>query len=177
MTESTYQFAERTKWMKASIIREILKVASQPNVISFAGGLPSADTFPIPEVKAALEEALATDGARSLQYFVTEGHPGLKGYLCDWLAKTQNIICSPEEMILTNGSQQGLDLLGKIFINPGDAVLVEDPTYLGAIQSFNPYQPKYVTVPLEDDGVNEEAVAEAIDRHPIRFIYTVPTFQ
>jgi 2-aminoadipate transaminase len=128
-------------------------------------------------VKAALEATLATDGARSLQYFVTEGHPGLKGYLCDWLAKTQNIICSPEEMILTNGSQQGLDLIGKIFINPGDSVLVEDPTYLGAIQSFNPYQPRYVTVPLEQDGSSEAAIAEAISRQPIRFIYTVPTFQ
>ncbi len=172
-----YQFADRTKWMKASIIREILKVASQPNVISFAGGLPSADTFPIPEVKAALDEALATDGPRCLQYFVTEGHPGLKGYICDWLAKTQNIVCSPEEMILTNGSQQALDLIGKIFINPGDSVLVEDPTYLGAIQSFNPYQPKYVTVPLQEDGIEEAQFSKALASNPVRMIYTVPTFQ
>ena len=177
MTDSAYQFADRTKWMKASIIREILKVSSQPNVISFAGGLPSADTFPIPEVKAALDETLATDGARSLQYFVTEGHPGLKGYLCDWLAKTQNIICSPEEMILTNGSQQALDLIGKIFINPGDSILVEDPTYLGAIQSFNPYQPKYITVSLQDDGMDEAQFAKALATNPVRMIYTVPTFQ
>src|SRR5262245_51663818 len=136
MTKPRYKYAERTKSMSASIIREILKVSSRPNVISFAGGLPAPETFPLKEFEQALRETLRLDGTKALQYTVTEGHAGLKNYICGWLAK-QGIEAVPEEMLFTHGSQQALDLVGKIFLDPDSSILVEDPTYLGAIQSFN----------------------------------------
>ena len=108
-----YRFAERTENMRASIIREILKIAQRPGVISFAGGLPSPETFPLKEFQRAVLDTLEKDGTRALQYYVTEGHPQLKSYLCQWLSK-QGIHCTPDQMLLTHGSQQALDLLGKI---------------------------------------------------------------
>jgi 2-aminoadipate transaminase len=162
--------------MKASIIREILKVSSRANIISFAGGLPAPSTFPLKEFETAVKEALQQDGTRALQYTMTEGYLPLKEYLCSWLTK-QNISAKPEDMLLTHGSQQALDLIGKIFLNPGDSILVEDPTYLGAIQSFNCYEPKYVTVPIDIEGMKAEDVEAKLKKHKIRFIYTVPTFQ
>ncbi len=172
-----YSFARRTKRMRASIIREILKVSSKPGIISFAGGLPAPETFPLKKFELALRETLRQDGTKALQYTVTEGLRPLKQYLCDWLSK-QGIKGTPEQMLLTHGSQQALELLGKIFINSGDAVLVEDPTYLGAIQSFNTFECKYVTVPIDDHGMKPEALEAALKKNPnVRFIYVVPTFQ
>lgn len=161
--------------MKASIIREILKISARPEVISFAGGLPAAQTFPLKQFEAAAREALRLDGTKALQYAVTEGLPPLKRYFCRWLEK-QGIHVTPDQMLLTHGSQQALDLLGKIFLNPNDAILVENPSYLGAIQSFNAYQPRYVTVPLDKSGMETARAAKEIGRHPLKFIYTVPTF-
>jgi 2-aminoadipate transaminase len=113
MTKS-WTFADRTQYMGASIIREILKVSSRPGVTSFAGGLPAPTSFPLKEFKKALNETMKHDATRALQYMVTEGHYGLKSYLCEWL-KGQNIHEKPERMLLTQGSQQALDFLGKIF--------------------------------------------------------------
>jgi len=162
--------------MRASIIREILKVSSKPGIISFAGGLPAPETFPLKKFEQAMIEALRRDGTKALQYMVTEGFRPLKEYLCGWLRK-QRIQGTPEQMLMTHGSQQGLELLGKIFINPGDSVLVEDPTYLGAIQSFNTFETKYVTVPMDARGMSPEAVEKALQRRPqVKFIYVVPTF-
>lgn len=171
-----YAFAERTRHMAASIIREILKVSSRPGVISFAGGLPAPETFPLKQFERAVRDTLRIDGTRALQYMVTEGHAGLKRYLCGWLKK-QKINERPEQMLLTQGSQQGLDLIGKIFLKPGDAILVEDPTYLGAIQCLNAYQIKYRTVPINHNGMDPDALETVLRRHKVRFIYTVPTFQ
>jgi 2-aminoadipate transaminase len=176
MKSPSLKFAKRTKRMSASVIREILKVSSRPNVISFAGGLPAPETFPLKQFEEAIQETLRVDGPRSLQYTLTEGLFGLKEYLCQWLTH-QGIEASPEQMLLTHGSQQALDLLGRIFLNPGDSILVEDPSYLGAIQCFNTYEAKYVTVPIDDHGLDPDKVAVALKKTNPRFIYTVPTFQ
>jgi 2-aminoadipate transaminase len=170
------QFAERTGRMRASIIREILKVSSRPGMTSFAGGLPAPEMFPTKQFEIAVRDTLRVDGRKALQYMVTEGHAGLKEFLCRWLEK-QEIYSKPEQMLLTHGSQQALDLLGKIFLNPGDSILVEDPTYLGAIQSFNAYQPKYVTVATDEEGMIPADLEKKLSKNKIRFIYTVPTFQ
>lgn len=172
----SWTFADRTKNMGASIIREILKVSSRPGVTSFAGGLPAPTSFPVKEFEKALKETMRTDSTRALQYMVTEGHYGLKSYICNWLKK-QEINEKPERMLLTQGSQQALDFLGKIFFNPGDAVLMEDPTYLGAIQAFKPYEPEFVTVPIDEKGMRPEALEKALARRHVKFIYVVPTFQ
>lgn len=176
MNKGAYHFSDRTNRMGASIIREILKISSRPGMISFAGGLPAPETFPLKEFEISLQSALQKSGAKALQYTTTEGLPDLKKHLCDWLRK-QDIDSKPEDMLLTHGSQQALDLIAKIFLNPGDSILVEDPTYLGAIQSFNAYQPKYVTVPIDDQGFDPEKLKQALSKHKIKFIYTVPTFQ
>lgn len=176
MKKAPYQFADRTRRMGASIIREILKISNKPGIISFAGGLPAPSTFPLKQFEIAVRDTLRGDGTKALQYAVTEGHLGLKTYLCGWLAK-QGIKATPDQMLLTHGSQQALDLIGKIFLNPGDSILVEDPTYLGAIQSFNCYEPNYVTVPIDDEGMKLEPLQSQLNRHKVRFIYTVPTFQ
>jgi 2-aminoadipate transaminase len=176
MKNQNYSFARRTKRMRASIIREILKVSSKPGIISFAGGLPAPETFPLKKFEQAMIEALRKDGTKALQYMVTEGHRPLKQYLCDWLKK-QGIYGTPDQMLMTHGSQQALELLGKIFINPGDSILVEDPTYLGAIQSFNTFETKYVTVPMDEHGMRTDDLEQALKRNPkVRFIYVVPTF-
>ncbi|MCB4756113.1 MAG: PLP-dependent aminotransferase family protein [Elusimicrobia bacterium] len=175
MDEITYQYAERTARMKASIIREILKVSSHSDVISFAGGLPAPEAFPVKQFEQAMKDAIRIDGVKALQYTITEGHAGLKKVLCAWLKK-RGIDGRPENLLFTNGSQQALDLLGKIFLNPGDEVLVEDPTYLGAIQNFNSYQVGYITVPMDDEGMPPEAVEAKLKQKKPRFIYVVPTF-
>jgi len=176
MTKLRYTFADRTERMRASIIREILKIASRPGVISFAGGLPAPETFPLKQFERAMRQALKIDGTRALQYGVTEGHAGLKEFLCGWYAK-QGLPARPSELLFSHGSQQGLDLVAKIFLNPGDKILVEDPTYLGAIQCFNSYQPRYVTVPIDEHGMRPEDVEKALSKNKVKFIYVVPTFQ
>jgi 2-aminoadipate transaminase len=174
--KNSYIFAHRTQSMRASIIREILKMSSKPGIISFAGGLPAPETFPLKKFERAMTEALRQDGAKALQYMVTEGLMPLKSELCAWLKK-QGIDGKPENMLLTHGSQQALELLGKIFIDSGDKILVEDPTYLGAIQAFNTFQARYVTVPLDEQGLRTDLLEAAIRKNPrIRFIYVVPTF-
>src|SRR5689334_9550330 len=113
------KFAQRMERMQRSTIREILKITKRKGIISFAGGLPAPELFPTQEFGRALQEALSQDGASALQYDVTEGYPPLKEFLCGWLSN-HGIRCTPDRMMLTNGSQQALDLLGKILINPGD---------------------------------------------------------
>ena len=175
MKKPAYRFARRTKGMTASIIREILKVSSRPGVISFAGGLPAPESFPLEQFGDAVNETLRLDGTRALQYMVTEGHDGLKQYLCGWLGK-QGIKALPENMLLVNGSQQALDLLAKVFLNPEDAFLVEDPTYLGAVQCFNAYETRYKTVPIDVHGMRTDLLEKTLTSS-VRFIYTMPTFQ
>lgn len=163
--------SNRARAMTASAIREILKVTSQPDVISFAGGLPAAELFPVDEVRAAAGAVLDRYGPLALQYSTTEGHLPLR----TWIADSQQI--APRNVQIVTGSQQGLDLLGKILVDPGDVVLVESPTYLGALQAISPYGPTYAAVPTDEHGIDVDALAALLATCPARVLYTVPNFQ
>jgi 2-aminoadipate transaminase len=157
--------------MSSSAIREILKVTQRADVISFAGGLPAPELFPLAEVRAAVDRVLTDHGAAALQYSTTEGHLPLR----EWIARQSRL--TPDRVQITSGSQQGLDLLGRVLIDPGDVVLVEQPTYLGALQAFGSYQPRFAEVATDDDGIVPEGLDEQLKSLSARLLYTVPTFQ
>ena len=169
------RFAERTQSMMGSIIREILKLALQPDIISFAGGMPAAELFLVREFEEACRYVLTHDGVRALQYGTSEGYPPLRQYLVEKMQE-YDVPAEQENILIINGSQQALDLIGKMFINPGDVILTEGPTYLGAIQSFRAYQARFVTVPLDEDGIQTDKLEEVLERHPVKFIYVLPNF-
>jgi len=166
------RFAARTQRIQASTIREILKLTTQPGFISFAGGLPAAELFPLERIGEAIQRILQQHGAQALQYSTTEGYPPLREWIASRMPGT-----TPDQVQIVSGSQQGLDLLGKILIDPGSRVLVEAPTYLGALSAFNPYEPEYLSVPMDDEGLELEALEAALQAHPVRFMYVMPTFQ
>ena len=168
-------FAERTQSMMSSIIREILKLALQPDIISFAGGMPASELFLIREFEEACRYVLTHDGVRALQYGITEGYPPLRQYLVEKMEE-YDVPAEPENILLVNGSQQALDLVGRIFIDPGDFILTESPTYLGAIQSFRAHQTRFVTVPLDEDGIQTDKLEEVLERQPVKLIYVLPNF-
>jgi 2-aminoadipate transaminase len=173
-------YADRTAGMRASDIREILKVTARPDIISLAGGLPAPELFPVDEYRRAFEWVLEADGAQALQYGPSEGYLPLRRLLAERLSRF-GMPCGPDDLLVTNGSQQALDLMGKVFLNPGDTVLVETPTYLGALQAFNQYQATYAIVPMDEDGMRvdevERVLAQRSARAPIKFIYALPNFQ
>ena len=173
------RFAERTSRLRASTIREMLKVTQQPDVISFGGGLPAPELFPTREIAQATVEVMDEYGAAALQYGVTEGIPEMRTWVADRLSSRLNTLFDPTEILIVNGSQQGLDLIGKVFLDPGDHVVLENPSYLGAIQAFDAYQARYLTVETDEDGVvpaSLERVLERADPFP-KFLYLVPNFQ
>ncbi len=170
------QFADRMRTMRPSTIREILKVTAQPEIISFAGGLPAPELFPVAAVRAAADRVLAQQGPAALQYGPSEGFPALREWIAEEM-RARGIRARPDEVLVTNGSQQVLDLVGKILLNPGDVVLTENPTYLAAIQAFQTLQASFVPVPTDAEGLIPEAVPELIRRHRPKFLYTIPTFQ
>ena len=167
----TWKLAARAEKMNPSVIREILKVTEKPGIISFAGGLPSPKTFPIAEFDAASHKVLSQDGQAALQYAASEGFPALREAVADMLPWNVD----PAQVLITTGSQQGLDLVAKILIDGGSKILVETPTYLGALQAFTPMEPAVVSVASDDEGVvADDLVAKAKDA---RFIYLLPNFQ
>ncbi|MBP6508448.1 MAG: PLP-dependent aminotransferase family protein [Opitutaceae bacterium] len=162
--------------MRPSTIREILKVTAQPEIISFAGGLPAPELFPVEAVRAAADSVLTKDGPAALQYGPSEGFPALR----EWIAAemcARGAKATASEVLVTNGSQQVLDLVGKVFLNPGDVVLTENPTYLAAIQAFQTLEAKFVPVPTDEHGLIPEAIPELVRTHRPKFLYTIPTFQ
>ena len=169
------RFALRTDKIGSSAIRELLKLTSLPDVISFAGGLPAPDLFPIERFKEAAEVVLTEMGERALQYGTTEGYQPLREMIATNASK-YGIQISADNVLITTGSQQALDLLGRIFINRGDRVLVESPTYLGALQAWNAYGVKYVTIPFDEDGMQTDLLESRL-RTGIKFIYVLPNFQ
>jgi len=169
------RFALRTDNIGSSAIREMLKFTSQPDVISFAGGMPAPDVFPIEEFKAACDVVLTEMGDNALQYGTTEGYQPLREMIAKNAAK-YGIQISSDNVMITSGSQQALDLLGRIFINRGDRILVESPTYLGALQAWNAYGVKYVTIPFDQDGMRTDLLESRL-RMGIKFIYVLPNFQ
>jgi 2-aminoadipate transaminase len=173
--------AARTERMKSSAIRELLKLTQQPDIISFAGGMPAPELFPLREIEEACRHILRSDGALALQYGATEGYGPLKEYLADSVQK-YGIPAVPGNVLLTNGSQQALDLIGKLFIDPGDYVITGRPTYLGAIQAWDAYEARYQTVNDDDDGMVVDEIEGAYEQvlaisgRPPRLIYVLPNF-
>lgn len=169
------RFALRTDNIGSSAIREMLKFTSQPDVISFAGGMPAPEVFPIEKFKEACDVILTEMGDNALQYGSTEGYQPLREMIAKNATK-YGIQISADNVLITTGSQQALDLLGRIFINRGDRVLVESPTYLGALQAWNAYGVKYVTIPFDQDGMRTDLLESRL-RMGIKFIYVLPNFQ
>jgi len=173
------KFAERTAHLRASTIREMLKVTQQPDVISFGGGLPAPELFPTLAIADATRAVMERLGAAALQYSVTEGIPEMRAWVADRLARRFGRPFDAESVTIVNGSQQGLDLVGKIFIDPGDHIVLEDPSYLGAIQAFDAYQARYLTVATDEEGLLPESLERVLERaDPFpKFLYLVPNFQ
>ena len=156
---------------------KVLAAANDPNLISFSGGLPNPGSFPVEELRAACNAVIDKYGFKAFQYNSTQGLETLRKHICDRYKKTMNLDFDPSEIVITNGSQQAFDILSTIFLNPGDEMMVEDPTYLGALQSFHLYDPVILPVELQNDGINVEALAETVKNHNPKFMYIIPNFQ
>src|SRR5581483_1229934 len=169
------RYALRTKTIKSSAIRELLKITQQPEVISFAGGLPAPDVFPTERFRDACHKVLEQNAKTALQYGATEGYEPLREMIARHTSR-YGIKAEPENVLITSGSQQALDLIGELLINPGDRVLVEAPTYLGALQAFNVYGADYVSVPSDEDGIRTELLEKPLRSGP-KFMYVLPNFQ
>lgn len=169
-------FADRMNNVHKSFIRDILKVTEEPDIISFAGGLPNPKSFPVNEIEKAVSKVLSQNGNEILQYSTTEGYLPLREYIAERYSK-KGLKVNADEILITNGSQQGIDLVGKVFLNKGDKVLVESPTYLAAIQSFGLFEPEFRSVPLLEDGVDITALQKTFDENKIKLFYSVTNFQ
>jgi 2-aminoadipate transaminase len=169
-----WQFSQRAEQLQSSAIREILKITMRPEIISFAGGLPSPLTFPVERMREAYDTVLSRDGKVALQYGPSDGYAPLREWIADSLS-TSDCRIVPEQVLMLSGSQQGLDLLGKVLIDEGSKVLVETPSYLGALQAFSLYRPEFVSVATDDDGLVPEAL-DAVGQGA-RLLYSLPNFQ
>lgn len=172
------RLASRMGILRASDIREILKVTQNPDMISFAGGLPAPELFPNVEIARIADQILRTGARTALQYSPTEGYQPLRNQIATRMNSLWSLNLTAEEILVTTGSQQGLDLIGKLFIDEGDAVICESPTYLGAVMAFNVFKPRWVEVPTDDDGMvldDLEAVLRKEER--VKMIYVVPNYQ
>ena len=172
----TTGFAARMSAMKPSSIRELLKMTERPDIISFAGGLPAPELFPVDDIRVAAERVLRDCGPTAFQYGISEGIAPLREQIAGEMHR-RGIDCTAADVLITTGSQQALDLLGKIFIDPGDVILTENPTYLAAIQAFQCFQARFVPVPTDENGVIPQAVDELAARERVRFLYIIPNFQ
>ncbi|MFZ5452252.1 MAG: PLP-dependent aminotransferase family protein [Thermodesulfobacteriota bacterium] len=170
-------FADRISDVPRSFIREILKVAVDPAVISFAGGLPNRELFPVEEIKQACIRVLEESGGDALQYSKTEGHPELRRYISQRYLEKHDLEIPAENILITNGSQQGMDLVGKVLLNKTDNVVMEEPGYLGAIQAFSVYRATFQPVPVSEEGMDIERLQTIMSTQAPKLIYTVPNFQ
>ncbi len=168
--------ADRTELMKANAIREILKVVSKPGMVSLAGGIPSEASFPMDIIREITDKVITKYGSNAFQYGLTEGFVPLREQLVGLLAK-RGIKVDMDGVNVTTGSQGVLDGVAKLMITKGDKIALEAPTYLGAISAFNPYEPEYVRMDMDDEGLVPESLEETLKTHEIKFIYLVPTFQ
>ena len=168
------QLAQRMSRMKASAVREILKVAERPDVLSFAGGLPAPELFPVEAIAQAHAEVFAEEGRQALQYSTTEGYGPLREWIAAHLGE-RGVRVGADGVLITNGSQQGIELVAKVMLDPGDTVAVENPSYLAALQTFSGYEVSFAVVGSDDDGMRVEEL-ERLARKP-KLIYLVPNFQ
>jgi 2-aminoadipate transaminase len=170
-------FADRVMDVPPSFIREILKVALNREIISFAGGLPNRQLFPVEEIKAATQKVLDNQGRDVLQYSNSEGYIELRKLISQRYLAKKNLNIPVENILITNGSQQGLDLLGKTMLNDGDALIIEEPGYLGAIQAFSIYKPSFKTVTVNDEGMDVNELKKVMSGCKPKLLYSVPNFQ
>jgi 2-aminoadipate transaminase len=175
-------FSKKAMEMKASEIRELLKLVETSDVISLAGGLPAPETFPVEVIKNITSEVLEKHADKALQYGTTKGFTPLRLALARWMEKRYGIPMSKVEIMTVAGSQQALDLIGRVFINPGDAIAVEGPTYLAAIQAFKYYDPEFLSIPMDDKGMIVDILEEKLtelerEGRRLKVLYTVSTFQ
>ena len=174
----TMKFSKRMERMQASEIRELLKLTQKPEIISFAGGLPAPELFPVEELAKVAADVLKSEGRQLLQYATTEGRPSLRQKIADRMLAKYNTKVSPDEILITTGSQQCLDFAGKLFLDPEDIVLCESPSYLGALNAFNAYEPNFVEVPTDDGGLIPEELDKILSTtERCKFIYVIPDFQ
>lgn len=168
--------SERIKNTPPSFIRSILKTAVNPEIISFAGGLPNPISFPQEDLLVSMNRIVKTFGSKLFQYSITAGLPELRQYIANRYNKKFGLNLSIDNVLITTGSQQALDLIGKVFLNEGDGVILEKPSYLGAIQAFSQYQPKFYQVELTECGMNVEELKKTL-KNDVKFMYTIPNFQ
>jgi 2-aminoadipate transaminase len=175
---SPYRYAQRMDRLTMSAIRELLKLTERPEVISFAGGLPAPELFPVDDFAAACAEVLRDDGPAALQYSMTDGYLPLRGWVCEHLFASNGLETTPERVLIVSGSQQAVDLVSKVLLDPGDLVVIENPSYLGAIQAFDAYQASYLDVATDDDGMIPAALRDALATAPRRpkLIYLIANF-
>lgn len=171
------QFSERILNTPASFIREILKVIQQDDIISFAGGLPNPVSFPKKELKQSMERVIDQFGDEVFQYSSTEGYRPLREWVAERYRDEYGMDVQADDVLITTGSQQALDLMGKVLINPGDALAIEEPGYLGAIQAFTVFEPDFCPVPLLDDGIDLDRLEQILEERNVKLLYTVPNFQ
>lgn len=172
------KFASRMDGLKGSEIRELLKLTEKPEVISFAGGLPAPELFPVEEMKKISTLVLEESGMEALQYTTTEGFPPLREHIADRMNSKSKTNITKDDILITNGSQQGLDFAGKVFLDEGDVVLCESPSYLGAINAFKAYKPKFIEVPTDNQGMIMEELEKILQStQNVKMIYVIPDFQ
>ena len=173
-----YKFASRMDRMKASEIRELLKLTARPEIISFAGGLPAPELFPVKEIAQVSHDLVLKEGQKLLQYATTEGRPTLREKIAKRMTEKYGTPVVADDILITTGSQQCLDFAGKLFLDPGDVVLCESPSYLGALNAFNAYQPVFKEVPTDGEGIIPEELDKILASTPkCKFIYVIPDFQ
>ncbi len=172
-----YPYAHRMQYVNHSAVRELLKLGSDPEIISFGGGFPDPEIFPIEQLRAVFDDVLRRDGKAALQYATTEGLPALRQKIIHRMQQ-EGLQLSLDNVFIVQGAQQGLDLAAKMFIDPGDTVITENPTFMGALIAFNPYEPRYVGIPMDAEGLITDSLEDALKTNPkVKFIYTVPDFQ
>ena len=170
------QFADRLNNVETSAIRELFKLLGKPGIISFAGGFPDSAMFDVEGIRAASNQALTDEPGAALQYGATEGYQPLREQLAAFMASKGATDLAPENLIVTTGSQQALDLLGKTLISPGDKVIVEGPTFLATIQCFRLYGAELISAPIDENGVKTDELEKLIAEHKPKFVYLIPTF-
>ncbi|WP_342472719.1 PLP-dependent aminotransferase family protein [Metasolibacillus sp. FSL H7-0170] len=171
------QYSDRILNTPSSFIRNILKVTEANDVISFAGGLPNPISFPLEDIHISIDRAMKQHGAKLFQYASTQGYLPLRQYIADKYNRQYGLQIHPDDILLTTGSQQALELLAKVLVNKGDGIIIEEPGYLGAIQAFTMTEPAFYPVTLEEDGLNLEQLEQALQQPNVKLIYTVPNFQ
>lgn len=172
------QFASRMDLLKGSAIRELLKLAGRPEVMSFAGGMPAPELFPVEQVMEASMAVLKENGRAALQYSSTEGFPRLRQQIADRMLAKNNIKTDADHILITSGSQQGLDFSARVFLNPGDVVLLESPSYLGAVNAFKAAEPTFIEVPTDEGGMIMEELEKILaTTEKVKMIYVIPDFQ